>query len=32
MYLIYNDEIFKGDNLKCNKCNAFLHFGCAGFR
>jgi len=31
---VYNDllnlqEIFKGNDIKCNKCNEFLHFGCA---
>lgn len=30
--LICNEEIYKGDELKCNKCNEFLHFGCAGLR
>ncbi|CAI6376495.1 unnamed protein product [Macrosiphum euphorbiae] len=30
--LICNEEIFKGDEIKCNKCNGFLHFGCSGLR
>lgn len=30
--LICNEEVVKGDKLKCSKCNKFLHFGCAGLR
>ena len=30
--LICNEEIFKGDEIKCNKCNGFLHFYCSGLR
>jgi hypothetical protein len=29
---ISNKEVFKGDEINCNKCYAFLNFGCAGFR
>lgn len=29
---VCNEEIFDGDDIKCNKCKLFLHFNCAGFR
>lgn len=29
---ICNEEIFENDEIKCTKCNLFLHFGCAGQR
>lgn len=29
---VCNDDIYDGDNLNCNKCNVFLHFGCAALR
>lgn len=29
---VCNDDIFENDNLNCNKCNVFLHFGCAALR
>jgi len=30
--LICNEEIFTGDEIKCNSCYEYLHFACAGFR
>lgn len=26
-----NEELFKGDELKCFKCNKYFHFSCVGF-
>lgn len=30
--LVCNEDIYTGDEIKCVKCNDFLHFGCASFR
>lgn len=32
LYSICIDDIHRGDDIKCTKCNEFLHFNCAGLR